>query len=209
MHPRNVYLEGGFEGAVQVEPRLAVREGDALPELGLPGQEIEPGWFSTEQYNTSAGLPAADPGHAHQLGGGEEGEAAHQQLVRQPVQLQRNYQHNLLFVVIKLYSNFSWVIIVISPTWFGLCLMPGLARSEGGLLSLATGTSGMARTFHRSELELEVSTLEREALQSVMLRGRGCGRAGRGNAGWGRGMLDMFRMPSTPPGVNRQASFGR
>ena len=43
MHPRNVYLEGGFEGAVQVEPRLAVREGDALPELGLPGQEIEPG----------------------------------------------------------------------------------------------------------------------------------------------------------------------
>ena len=47
--------------------------------------------------------------------------------------------------------------------WLGLCLAPAL--SERGLLSLEKGTSGMARTFHRSEEEedkVDVSTDDNE-----------------------------------------------
>ena len=48
--------------------------------------------------------------------------------------------------------------------WLGLCRAPALR--ERGLLSREKGTSGIARTFHRSEEEVvdkvEVSTEDRE-----------------------------------------------
>ena len=48
--------------------------------------------------------------------------------------------------------------------WLGLCRAPALR--ERGLLSLEKGTSGIARTFHRSEEEVvdkvEVSTEDSE-----------------------------------------------
>ena len=52
--------------------------------------------------------------------------------------------------------------------WLGwtLCLTAGLAFKDIGLFSLVTGTSGMALTFHRSELEL-VSREEREVTEVV------------------------------------------
>ena len=43
-----------------------------------------------------------------------------------------------------------------------MCRRAGFTRRVGGFFSRLMLTSGMARTFHRSELEL-VSTEEREA----------------------------------------------
>ena len=70
--------------------------------------------------------------------------------------------------------------------WLGctLCLTAGLAFSEIGLFSLVTATSGIARTFQRSELEV-VSREEREV---VSVYWRWCCRCLRRKGGPGGGL---------------------